>query len=114
VESRSGDAWGMQRWAALSVAAGGTIALAGAGWFALAAHDKDVASRDHCSGNVCSPDGKAFRDDALSSGDRATALAIGGGVALVAGAVLWLTAPAKRSASTTAIGPRGITFGGVF
>ena len=81
----------------LGVGVAGVLALGvGAGFVVASAVTYGSASSMCDALDHCSPQGAAIRGDALTYGDVATGLLIGGAVALAAGAVMWLVAP-KRS-----------------
>ena len=83
--------FGTQRAAAVGVGALGVIALGIGGGFALSARGTWADAKTHCQSNGCDPEGVRLGQDAGRAADVATALVIGGGVALCAAVVLWFT-----------------------
>jgi hypothetical protein len=76
----------------ISVAGIATLAV-GAG-FVIASAATYASSSSLCDAqNHCSPTGTSIRGDALTYGDVATTLIIGGVVALAAGTIIWIAAP---------------------
>jgi hypothetical protein len=78
------------------LAIGGISSLAVGGGVAIAAKNKNDQSVKDClptNPNLCPPTGLQERNDARSLGNDATVLMSGGAAALVAGVVLWFTAP---------------------
>jgi hypothetical protein len=95
---------GTQRVVALSLGAGGVVALGVAGVFSLLAVNENDASQDNCEGNACNATGLADREDAMAHGDRATVALIGGGVLIAAGVVLFATgAPDEQREPATTV-----------
>jgi hypothetical protein len=72
--------------------------------FVLSAKSKYDDSLAKCpsSKDLCTPEGVSLRNDARSAGTTATVAYAAGGVALVAGAVLWFTAPKSEKSRTSA------------
>jgi hypothetical protein len=90
-----------QRSVGLVLAGLGVVGLGTGTGLALSAKGKyNDSVRNHCergNPNLCDPTGVSLRNDARSQGDAAT-LAFGiGAAALVAGGVLWLTAPSGQA-----------------
>ena len=86
---------------ALGVA--GLAALGVGGFFGLQAKSKlDESNDGHCRnpGDVCDATGLGLRSDADDAATLSTVLVIAGGVALVAGAIVFLTAPSARPKPT--------------
>jgi hypothetical protein len=81
------------------IMAGVGIAAAGAGtFFALRASALDDESKAFCDPpNVCFPEGKSRRDDALAAADVSTVSFIAAGVLVAAGAVLFFSAPTSKA-----------------
>jgi hypothetical protein len=74
----------------------GGLGVAGLGvgaGFGIDSLRKRDDAKDHCSGDLCDPEGIRLRDRAIQSGDIATITSIAGGAALLGGLVLVLTAP---------------------
>jgi len=94
----------------LALVAGGVGAVGlglGTYWAVSAKGDLDDSNSDgHCHGNACDHYGVTARSDAQSQATLATAGFIAGGVALAAGAVIWLTAP--RASVNVAVAPGGV------
>jgi hypothetical protein len=82
---------GAQRASAIGAGALGVVALGIGAGFALSARGTWADAKTHCQSNGCDPDGIRLGQDAGKAADVATALAIGGGVALCAAVVLWIT-----------------------
>lgn len=93
VENRGGT----QRAIGYVTASAGLVGLGISAGFGLNSLQKRDRSKDHCTGNLCDPEGVSLRDKAMRSGDMATVAAIAGGAALVGGIVLVLTAPGDSS-----------------
>ena len=93
-----------QRTVGIVVGAVGIVGVAVGGIFALNAKSKYNDSLKSCPSdkNLCTPDGVSQRDDARSAGNVATVALGVGAVAIVAGAVLWLTAPKSDAAPANA------------
>jgi hypothetical protein len=89
----------------------GAAALVAGGIFgglAIAGHsdyEKNCGSNIGAPANQCNQTGLYGHDDAATKGVLSTAFLIGGGVAAVAGAVLFLTAP--HGTAQVEIGPAG-------
>jgi hypothetical protein len=91
-----------QRIAGAVVAGVGVAAVVVGGVVGLVAKGKYNDSLSNCetsNPNLCSQPGLSQRDDARSAGDAASVLMIAGAAAVVAGAVVWFTAPSSRPAS---------------
>jgi serine/threonine-protein kinase len=110
-------AGGTQRTIGVVLAGAGVVGLAVSAGFAASAKSKYNDSLSHCetvNHDLCDPSGIATRNDARSAGNVAT-VALGiGGAALVAGAVLWLTAPRGGVAVGVAPAPGGAVVKGVW
>ncbi len=101
----------------LPVIVGGTgvVLMGGGGFFALRAASKNSDSKDHCSGSVCDQKGVDLRDQAVMSGNIATALFAVGTAAVVGGVVLYFVSSPSGEATaerheiwaTAAAGPGG-------
>lgn len=88
------------RTAGIIVGVGGIATLVAGASFVIASAATYASSSSLCDANDhCSPAGASIRKDALTYGDVATNLIVGGGVALVAGVVMWVVAP-KRALVT--------------
>jgi hypothetical protein len=79
----------------------GAIAGGGFAWLSMTYHDEAVS---HCAGKACDPTGVSLRDEAVRDGDIATAALAIGGVAVLAGAILWATAPSRKAQATARFG----------
>lgn len=85
---------GSQRTVALVVGGVGAGSLVAGSVFALVALDRKRAAEEICPDDPCSSSAGAERwDRARHAGNVATALAIGGGVAVAVAAGLWFSAP---------------------
>ena len=89
---------GGQRTLALASAGTGVLALGAALVFAALAASSDSQSDAFCTARgVCEPRGVSLRAEAHRHANWSTALTIGGGVTLAAGALLWLTLPDEQA-----------------
>jgi hypothetical protein len=108
--SRAGST---QRTIGLVVGTAGVVGLGLSTVFTLKAKSKNDESKknDHCPAdpNQCDQAGTDLRNQALTSARTATAFGIAGGVLLVGGVVVYLTAP---SASGKKSGTAALEFGG--
>jgi hypothetical protein len=86
---------GAQRTIGIIVGGLGVVAVGVGTGFALSAKSSYDTARGHCTSNGCSDASRAKANSAGNTADVATGLFIGGAVALVAGVVLFLTAPRK-------------------
>lgn len=111
--SREPSTGGAHRTTGFVVAGAGIVGLGVGAFFGVRALSKRSDSNDGpCNAaDVCSPEGLQLRQDARSAGDLATYAFIGGGLALVAGVVLVLTAP-RAVATRVVLSPQGV--GGVW
>ena len=91
------------------VGVGGVVAGAVFGNSAIEKRDESEAG-GHCIGDRCDEIGLPLRQAAQDAGNASTGLLIGGGVALAAGAVLFLTAPKKvlPGQATIVLGPSSL------
>ena len=97
VPSNSG---GGQRTIGLVVAGVGVVGLGVGGYFGLQSMSKKKDADGDCDGSACLDQrGVDLRDDARGAGNISTVAFIVGGVAVAAGATLYLTAPKKNRAS---------------
>ena len=97
----------------------GVVGLGVGTWLALSAKSKNSDADAHCLGTRCDVQGKLLSDDARNLGNFATVAFGIGAVAIVSGAVLWLTAPEPgKSSAWIAPSPlfsgAAITLGGRF
>ncbi len=108
---------GGQRIGALAAAGVGVVALGVGTVVAIGATSKNSDSKAHCLSsdpNMCDPTGLSLRADARSAGNLGTAMFVVGGVALAAGATLWLTAPARKTTTEVGVGPCGFAVRGTW
>jgi hypothetical protein len=82
-----------------TLVAGAGFVIASATTYASSSGSGLCDASDHCS-----PQGATIRSNALTYGDVATTLVIGGAVALAAGIVMWIAAP-KRVSHALALSP---------
>lgn len=98
----------------------GAVGLAGIGigsFFGLRASEKWKDAKTHCNTSYeCDQSGVELADQARSSGNIATLGFIAGGALLVAGVVLFFTAPAGKPANAVkvGVGPGSLLLGGSF
>jgi hypothetical protein len=88
----------------LAVGGAGVVALGIAGGLTISARGTyNDALDDHCMGtkNLCDETGVRLTRDARSRANKATVVAIFGGLAVAGGAVLFLTAPKHHAAERT-------------
>src|SRR5262249_23080802 len=98
----SGDVGTTQRTIGIITAAVGGAGLLVGTITGVLAINKEKDSRDACSTQICGdPAGIQANDDARSLARVSTIAFVAGGAAVVAGGVLWLTAPRAR---TTTVG----------
>lgn len=88
-----------QRIAGVVIAGVGIVGLGIGTALGLSAKSTYDDSSAYCTGNLCDAKGGAIRDDARATGNVGTAFFFVGAVALVAGGVLWLTAPSARASA---------------
>jgi hypothetical protein len=99
---------GTQRVLALTSATVGVAGIAVGSYFGatMLARKSDYQKNQGPSGNCLNPECQTASHDAVAAGNVATVAFIAGGVALGAGAVLWVTAPrASNAASGIAVAP---------
>jgi|CZKU01.1.fsa_nt_gi serine/threonine-protein kinase len=107
---------GPQRVAGAIVAGVGVVGLGVGGVLALGAKSKyndSLANCEPASPNLCSAAGLSQRDDARSAGNLATVFVGVGAAAIVAGGILWFTAPRSPAGSASASLQVLPTLGGV-
>jgi len=96
-DARAGNS---QRYVAYGLGGVGVVGLTLGTIFGLKAIAKNGDSNDQgCSGNNCSPEAAALREDAQRAGNISTIAFAVGGAALAGGAVLYFTAPKARPAA---------------
>jgi hypothetical protein len=96
---------GGQRVAGAVVAGLGVVSLGVSGVFALGAKSKYNDSLDNCekgSPNLCNDAGLSQRSDARSAGNLATVFVGVGAAAVIAGGIVWFTAPRSAPSSSAA------------
>jgi hypothetical protein len=107
---------GTQRLVGAIVAGVGVVGLGAGGVFALGAKSKYNDSLKNCetaNPDLCSSTGISQRDDARSAGNVATVFVGVGAAALVAGGIIFFTAPRSTSGSSAATLQVIPTLGGV-
>jgi hypothetical protein len=108
---------GTQKWIGGALALVGVGGLATGAYFGVKARQQWDDARSHCpEGGACVDPGPALSRDAGASADVATAAIAVGSVAVVAGVVLWISAPAhpQRPAVGWKVTPRGLALSGAF
>jgi hypothetical protein len=103
------------RWPALVAGGVGVVGVVVGSVFGLKSMSDSDESEKHCSGNQCTAEGVALRDDALAAGNVSTVGFIIGGVGLAAGTILWFTLPSGSEARPTTVGGLrvGVSPGGI-
>lgn len=102
------------------VAGVGLVSLGVASVFAMQSKSKLKDAEAYCADNRCwDRRGVDLHDDAVRAADLATGFGIVGGVALVSGVVLWMTAPsssgpARNDKPRLVAGPRSLTLVGTW
>lgn len=99
------------------VLGGAGVAGVGLGtFFGLRAFDKWADAKEACADYPygCGTTGTELRSSASTAGTTSTVAFIAGGALLATGAVLYFTAPTKKTSVAVAIGPRSIALGGRF
>jgi hypothetical protein len=103
-----------QRVVALTVVGLGVAGLAVGTIFGFQTKSKWSAAEKHCDGRFCDPEGVSLAADAKTNGNVSTVAFAIGGVALVAGGVLWFLAPSTSPAPSVSLAPEiGAGRGGV-
>ncbi|HLK41297.1 MAG TPA: hypothetical protein VKU41_31315 [Polyangiaceae bacterium] len=106
-----------QRVVGLVVGGVGVAGLVVGSVFGLEAQSKnsDALKPQNCrTSTLCSPNGLSLTDDAKNAATISTVAFVAGGVAVAAGAVIWLTAPrAAASTGLRAVPVVGLGYGGV-
>jgi tetratricopeptide (TPR) repeat protein len=119
VETPGDDERGGSNMKTIGIAVG-AVGLAGIGigsFFGIRASDKWKDAKARCNSSYeCDPTGVDLADQARSAGNIATLGFIAGGALLVAGVVLFVTAPSGKSATkmNVGVGPGSLLFGGSF
>jgi hypothetical protein len=101
---------GTQRVIAVSAAGAGVVALGIGSFFGIEMLSKKqtATSSGHCGTEGCG----ALSQDAVAAGNMATIGFVAGGLLVAGGAVVWLTAPSSKPATTAAIVPIAGSGGG--
>jgi serine/threonine-protein kinase len=100
---QSSSSGSTQRTIGLVVGGVGVVGLGVGAIFGIRAKSKDSEAATHCGPDgFCDSQGVDLGDQAMSSAGLATALSIGGAVALGTGVVLFLTAPSGGSTTSGA------------
>jgi hypothetical protein len=100
----AGSGWGTQKLLALVAGGIGMVGLGAGGAFGLQAVSKRNDAQNVCPKDCTSTDGVRMWNDALSAAQVSDVLFIVGGVGLVSGAILWLTAGPPSSAPSAQLG----------
>lgn len=123
--SRPGEPTNTRKVIGIASTSAGVIALGVAGVLTLTAKSKyNAALDDHCMGetNLCDAEGLSATKNARKRANHATIVSIVGGVAIAAGAVLYVTAPKTKSntekraylAPSVSSDSAAVIFGGAF
>ena len=99
------------RWGGLAAAGVGVGLLGGAGYALAKALEAMDASKPNCTGDECNPDGRRQRSEAVSRGNLATILGVGGVVLIGGGAALYYFGRRGAAAQPTARADVRLTFG---
>ena len=87
----------------------GLVATGVGAGFGLSAASANRDSRDLCTADACTPEGRDLRTSAGTRADIATASFVTGAVLVVAGAVVWIVSP-SRATSKAASSPLVVRF----
>lgn len=103
----------------LVIAGVGVVGLGVGAYFGVTALGKKSDSSPFCGQNGagpndCNAQGVALRSDAMSAGTISTVFIVAGGVATVAGLVVFLTAPSSKAKAAVGFDGRMLTLGGAF
>jgi len=113
-----GGSFDVQRAIAIAVAGLGLVGAGTGAYWGLHAKKllDDSNANGHCAGNQCDLYGVQARANAQGQADSSSVALAAGGIALVASAVLWLTAPRAqaRTALLPQVGPRAPSFAFAF
>ena len=106
-----------QRWIGVAVAGVGVVGVGLGSVFGLAAKSKldqsNSGSPPPCNASdMCSRDGLSLRHDAQGAAAASNVAFVAGGVALAAGAVLYLTAPRASAGTGVIVAPAPVAGGG--
>lgn len=105
-----------QRVVGLVLGGAGVVGVGLGAFFGLRAFDKWSDAKDACSDYPyeCGKTGTDLRSSASSAGTTSTIAFVAGGALLATGAVLYFTAPTKKTSVAVTLGPQSITLGGRF
>jgi tetratricopeptide (TPR) repeat protein len=84
------------QWAGIATASAGVLAFAASAGFALHASSLNDDSKAGCDGDLCTAEARELRLDAVSAGNLASAMALGGAVLACTGAVLFFSSGSER------------------
>ncbi len=117
-EERPARHGGVQRGIGIGIGAAGLVAAGVGTYFGFHAISLQRDSNDPGGGcnaaNQCNAHGMNLRSNAMGAATASTVLFAVGGAAVVAGVVLFVTAPSSQSAVAVAIGPTGASLGATF
>jgi serine/threonine-protein kinase len=92
----------------------GAVGLVGVGlgsYFGLRAKSaNDEAEASHCDPTTCDQAGEDLKHDARSRATASTVAFLGGGLLLVAGAIVYFTAPHTLRAAKVGVAPGGLSY----
>lgn len=114
-EKAAGGYWSGQRIAGAAVVGVGVVGLGVGTVFGLSTFSKRSERDEHCTATVCDAQGLALHDDAKQSATLSTIGFAVGGAAVIAGSILFFTAPrTKPKDADVALGPGGVLVYGRF
>jgi serine/threonine-protein kinase len=96
--------WGTQRMLGVGVGVAGLAGIVVGSIYGVKAANKNADSLPHCqpdNSKLCDAQGVALGEDAFGAAAVSTVGFVAGGVALVGGTILFLTAPSGAAKSTT-------------
>ncbi|MEP7123367.1 MAG: hypothetical protein ABJE95_20745 [Byssovorax sp.] len=105
VRAESASTWSGRRTAGLVVGAAGLVGIVVGAVFGAKAMSKDAESHPHCLPTDflhCDPQGIVLGHEAIVAGNTSTVGFVVGGVAVLGGAILFLTAPSSPSSGAGA------------
>jgi hypothetical protein len=85
------------QWIGVTTASAGVLTLGASAGFAAHAASLNDDSKDVCDGDLCTPEGRSTRLDAVSAGNVASAMALTGAVLVTTGAALFFSTGSNRS-----------------
>lgn len=94
------SAWGTPHTLAVVAASSGVVAIGFGTLFTVKAASTQRDADAKCTSAGCTPEGRSLLSDAGASADIATVTFIVGAALLTTGAVLWLTSPSLRTATS--------------